>query len=144
MCATPVCHKTTWFLATIHSWIIVIKIKNSIPPQRKRSCVCITQTNLLVLNQEIIVFYSENHTKTQRLYVAKIQSFSMLKQPVHTATNVTTRRNPAAVRNVLFSSYLCYCKYTRARERLFIQVCGIYSVLFSEHEIHGRGEQLWG
>ena len=70
------------------------------------------QTNLLVQYQEIIVFYSENHTKTQRLYVAKIRSFLMLMHAVHTATNMTPRRNSKAVGNVFFSSYLCYCKYT--------------------------------
>jgi len=121
----------------------VFKIKNSVPPQRKRSCVCITQTNLLVLYQEIIVFYSENHTKTQRLYVAKIQSFLMLTHAVRTATNVTPSRNPTAVRNVSLSAYLCHYKYTGLMNGYSSRfVVYILCFIFRTWETWQRGETL--
>jgi len=75
--------------------------------------------------------------------VAKIQSFLMLTHAVHTPTNMTPRGNPTAVRDVLFSSHLCYCQYTELMNGYSSRfVVYIFYVLFSEHEKHGKGEKL--
>jgi hypothetical protein len=123
----------------------VFKIKNSVPPQRKRSCVCITQTNLLVLYREIIVCYSENHTKNQSLHVANILiKCWMLIHGVYIQQPMWRQgRNPKAVKNLLFSSYLCYCKYTELMNGYSSRfVVYILCFIFRTWETWQRGETL--
>jgi len=56
---------------------------------------------------------------------------------------MTPRGNPTAVRDVLFSSHLCYCQYTELMNGYSSRfVVYIFYVLFSEHEKHGKGEKL--